>query len=180
MLQSQNLFDAFKQPNLLTSALGNSNNASPKPPPINSPPPTTAEKENKKLTNLVKKSDRILVQAQAVFPFDLFPDSIVVDENKVDLICRTFFFTKEIYTIMIKNINYVSIFSNIFFASLQFEVVGYEQNPPNIKYLWRWEATRVRDIILGLVACNKDNIDSSFFGKSDFIGKVKKIGETSS
>src|SRR3989344_8695793 len=122
---------------------------------------TTAQvSNNDKLNGLITRAHRILIKVNTVFPFDFFPDTIIVDANKIDVIRRPFFFTEEIYTLLIRNINYVSVYHSLFFATLSIEVNGFEQNPPNVNYLWKNDAVRIRNIVLGLLACAKENIDT--------------------
>lgn len=134
-----------------------------------------------KLDNLVKKTNRRILSIQSVFPFDFFPDTVHIDENKVDVIHRTFFWEKQMFPILIKNINGANITTNPFFATLSIEVTGYEKNPRPIRFLKRNDAVRARRIILGLVACAKEGrkgIDLSKIPLTELREKVEEIGKS--
>src|SRR4030042_5234048 len=56
----------------------------------------TADKQkrqdNKTVADLVKKSNRILVSITSLgFPFDLFPDTVNIEEGRITIITRSFF-----------------------------------------------------------------------------------------
>ncbi len=138
--------------------------------------------ESKKLDNLVLKSRRTLLEVTTVFPFDLFPDRVRIDENKVDIISYEFFFTKHLISILIKNINSATISTGVFFATLNLEVAGfvtgYNVKPYPIQYLWKRDAIRARRIILGLIAAEKAKIDLAKISSKDLVFKIEEIGKT--
>lgn len=50
-------------------------------------------KANLELNSLADNSQRTVFRCHTVFPFTLFPDTIVVDQNKVDIIYGKLFFS---------------------------------------------------------------------------------------
>ena len=137
--------------------------------------------EVSKLNNLVKRSNRILFEADTVFPLDLFPDTIRIDENKVDIIARQFLSTKHVLTIMIDSINTVTLSTGPIFATLNFEVngfvTGYEVKPGPIRHLWKRDAVKIRRIVLGLVAARNENIKLEEIPPAALRPKVEQIGK---
>lgn len=132
--------------------------------------------ETQKIDRVIEKTGRKLFEISSVFPFDFFPDKIVIDENKVSLIFGIFFFSEQVFPIFIKDIKNVTVSSSILFASLTFELTGYEKNPQKIKYLWIPGAMRARRIITGLVACHAEKIDTTKLSESKLLEKVEEIG----
>lgn len=139
--------------------------------------PQSPSQARTKLDQLVDKSNMRLLTIHTVFPFDFFPDTIHIDENKVDIIHRQFFIEKQMFPILIQNINAVVLTTNLFFATLTIEVSGYEKNPDPIQMLWHKDAILARRIILGLVACFKEGIDISQLAKDEVRRKVEEIGK---
>jgi hypothetical protein len=136
------------------------------------------KKEAKKLDDLVKKSSRELFRMSTVFPFDLFPNTITVDEEKVNIIYRYFFnLEKNIFSILIKNITGVYIRNFWFLTAMTFEVTGYETNPEPVRFLYTRDAIRARRIILGLVACEKEKVDISKIPTDELVAKAEEIGK---
>lgn len=130
----------------------------------------------KQIDKLTKKAGKVLLKIKSVFPFDLFPDTLIVDENKVDIIYYKFFFEKNYFSALIKNINSVHVNTGILFASMTFELTGYESNPEPIKYLWVKDAIKARRIILGLISAAKENVDVSRITSNDLAKKMEEIG----
>ena len=134
--------------------------------------------ETKKLDDLVTKSRRILYRTKTVFPFDLFPDEIIIDENKVDIIVKPFFYTENVFPVLLKNIHGVTINSSVFFASLSLEVIGMENDPGEIRFLWNNDAYRIKRIITGLTTAIKEGIDLSKVPAEELLTKVEEIGKS--
>src|SRR5258708_7965897 len=74
---------------------------------------------------LIKKSDRVLLKIKSVFPFEFFPDSIVIDESKVSIIHRIFFWTAAIQSIPIQHVQDVEVDTSILFATLKILPAGF-------------------------------------------------------
>lgn len=136
----------------------------------------TKTTEMNKFEKTLEASKGILFQTKSVFPFDFFPNEIVIDENKVDLIYGLFFFSREVFSISIKNINSAGSSSNLFFGELSIELEGYNENPKPIKYLWRKDAIKARRIINGLITLNKQNVNIARLNIVELKKKVEEIG----
>ena len=121
-------------------------------------------------------SHRILYDCRTVFPFDLFPDRIIIDENKVDLIYGIFFFTNQVFTIPIKNINGATSTTGIFFGSLDIEIMGYNVNPESVRYLHNNDAIALRRVINGLVIAYKEGIVLSKLPLDKAKNQIEEIG----
>lgn len=67
-----------------------------------------------KLDRLAEKSGEVLFETRSVFPFDLFPDSVIVDINKVTIMKRDLL-TQAVFPIIVKNINGARVYRSIFF-----------------------------------------------------------------
>jgi hypothetical protein len=132
--------------------------------------------EQHKLEALAEKSQDVLLNIKAKFPFDFFPNQIIIDANKVDIIYRAFL-TRDVFTALIENINSVHISRNGFFATLAFEITGFEKNPEPILFLAVSDATAARRIIMGLIATRKKNINLTEIPTSDLVEKLTDIGE---
>lgn len=133
-------------------------------------------KDESKLDQTEIGAHRILFRARTVFPFDLFPDEIVIDENKVDLVYGVFFWSRQVVSVSINDLNGAISMTNIFFGSLELEVRGYDRNPIPIKYLWNKDANRARRIVNGLVACVKQGVDTSNLNLKSAKDKIEDIG----
>lgn len=137
------------------------------------------KKEQKdKFNELVQNSRRILFRAKNIFPFDLFPDEIVITNNKVDVITKEFFWSGRVHSISIPDITDVFLDSGPFFASLKIVDVGFVENSIDIKYLKKSDAQTARRIIQGLVVVEKEKIDVSQIEDKNLVEKIEAVGDS--
>lgn len=118
---------------------------------------------NPKFDAFADKCDVTLLSIQTVFPFDLFPDSLIIDPIKITVKIREFFKSEEIRSILIRDISNIIVDTSWYFAEMKIFQTYDTQNPIIIKYLKRQEAIKARDITQGLVALCKENIDITDF-----------------
>jgi hypothetical protein len=132
--------------------------------------------EKEKLTNLAAEST-VLYQSQSIFPFQLFPDRLIVESDKVTLVHRTMLW-KNIFPMLIENINSVTVSRGVFFACLSFELTGYETNPGSIEFLWPEDAAKAKRYILGLIRAKKQGVDISKIPNEEMKEDLEEIGRT--
>ncbi len=113
-----------------------------------------ARKEFKKLEKLVEKTNNVIYEISSTFPFQLFPDRIIIDENKVTLARKELFF-KRTFPIMYDDIITVKVDRGILFAAIEFEIKRLEKSPRPINYLNPKEASTAKKYIMGLVEAKK-------------------------
>lgn len=130
------------------------------------------------LSRLETNTNRSLLSIKTVFPFDMLPNTITIDQNKVDIVIRNFLMAEEIHSLLITDIKTVTVSSSVLFASIFFELDGYEKNPPHIPYIWKREAIQAQSIIQGLITCSKEGVDISNFTIEQIKEALATIGQT--
>lgn len=144
---------------------------------------TQAENKVKRLNNtavdnLIKKSNRILISMSShAFPFDLFPDVINVEEERITIISRHLF-SSVVHSVDIKDISNIFINRSFLFSQLVFVSKTFERNEVKMKNLRTKEAVFVRRIIEGLRVFIDNDIDTYNFTKEELIGKLEKLSKT--
>lgn len=128
------------------------------------------------LNEISGKTEEVLLEIKSVFPFDFFPDTIRVDQNKVDIIYRDFFYSGTIFSILIKDIKNVSVSYNLLFGTLSFELQGFAENPPPVDYLKKNEARNARQMIIGLTAIEHETGTVPSIGGQNLVKKAMEIG----
>lgn len=137
------------------------------------------QKENKAVAGLVKKSNRILSTISThKFPIDLFPDTINIEETRVTVITRNFFFSSQIHSVDVKDISNIFINMAPFFAQLVIVSKTFRENEIRIKYLRKDEAVFARRIIEGLRIFETKQIDTSVYTREDLVAKLKELSTT--
>jgi|GEM_PF-1025382 len=133
----------------------------------------TISKENakdKRLTEeMVRKSNREVLSISTVFPWDLFPTIVRIQENKVSFIFHQFLTSQE-QDVDIKDISNTHIEQSFFFARLKIISDTFANEPVTIDRLKKKDAIRARMYIQGLQLFNKKNIDTSDYE----IGELKQ------
>lgn len=128
------------------------------------------------LDALIKESNTTLCRISSVFPFQIFPDELIVDANKATIIRRNLL-AKRSFPILIDDILTIKVTRGIFFASMIFEVRGFESNPSPITFLWPEKATEAKMCILGIMNVKKSNIDISKIPIEILKDRLTRIGE---
>lgn len=136
---------------------------------------TKKESDKQTVDDLVKKSNRIIISISSkIFPWDFFPDTIVVEESRVTFVFRQFLASQS-HSVDIKDISNVFIESSLFLATLQVVSQTFIQNDIKIVHLRRKQAEKVRRIIEGLRTFIQNNIDTSNYEIEELIEKIEEF-----
>jgi hypothetical protein len=136
------------------------------------------DKNISKFKKLIDDASKELFRFKSVFPFDLFPDEVVVDINKVNIIKRISVFGERVHSVFIQDISDVFITNNILFSTLEIVDTGFTENSIQVKNLKKSDAARARRIIQGLVIARKQQIDLSSVYDEELALKLEKLGES--
>lgn len=136
------------------------------------------EKNRNQLNNLAKMTNNRLYKLTSVFPFDLFPNQIFIEEKQIIIVYKQFFFTSQDYHILIQDILMPIVETSLFFATFKIEMGpgGFMQNPPPVQFLRKRQALKAKRIIVGLLVCHKEEINLSSFNKKELLKKLEEIG----
>jgi len=141
-------------------------------------PKSTAVSEMQKFADVLNASGKVLFKASSVFPFDLFPDEITIDECKINIVFHEFFLSEDIHSITIDMIKDVKVEHGPFFASLKIVPDGYPGQPLEVRYLKKEDAIKARRIVQGLIVARKQGLDPAKLDFYDFINKIESLGAT--
>ncbi len=127
---------------------------------------------------MVKKSNRILYSISShYFPIDLFPNTLVIEEGRVNIVTRQLF-SSQVYSVDIRNISNVLINTTFFFSQLVIVSKTFEENEIEIQYLRKSEAIFARRIIEGLRTFENQNITTSSYTKKELLLKLQQLSTT--
>ncbi len=139
----------------------------------------SATKTREAVKKLMEVSPRSLFTTKAVFPFQFFPDSLSIEETRVNIITKQFFYTQHLTAIGIENIIDVSVQTSIVFATLHITSRMYVQNvvePFEINFLKKRDAIKARNIIEGLRIMTAKSIDTTKIAVNELINEVEELG----
>src|SRR4030043_831622 len=130
------------------------------------------------VAKLVKKSNRILLSISShAFPFDLFPDTINVEEGRITNINRRLL-SSEVHSVDIKDIANIFINRTIFFSQLVIISKTFEDNEVRIRNLRPKEAVFVRRIVEGLRIFENKQIETSGYTEEELVAKLEELSTT--
>ena len=141
-------------------------------------PGAQTQEEVRKLDKSVSASEDSLVSVSTVFPFELFPDKVIVDSTKVTIIKQSFFYVYHTESILIKDLVTVVVETSLFFAAVRFVDRFFADNPTSVHYLWKEDAERIRTVIHGLMVASDQNIEIKDVPSSTLVPKLEQIGST--
>lgn len=130
-----------------------------------------------KLQNLANRGRISLYRICAVFPFDFFPDEISIEPDQINICIKSFFRSGKSYSIPIKNIADVYLYTSFMFASLKIIDTSYIENSVEVPFLRKKEAEKARRIIQGLILASKEGVDLSKIEPKKLIEKAEEIGK---
>lgn len=136
------------------------------------------EKSKLKLNELLDRSNKVLGKVTTIFPFVLFPQNVIVDAAKINIVSSTFFFSEHIHSVMIKDVSDVVVETDLFFATLKIIDSGYTENAITISFLPKEKTKELGKIIQGLVVAAKEGVDLSILDQKDLAQKVEQIGKS--
>src|SRR5258708_7258477 len=138
------------------------------------------------LVEIPTPTARILYKTSGIFPFDLFPDDLVIDEVKISVVTHHLL-SRTVNSVLIKDITDILLYTNPFFGSILItggEYQGLEptkknpKGPLKIKFLPPNESRLARRVIMGLVIFSDEKIDSSKMTIDEILQKSQEFGKT--
>ncbi len=136
-----------------------------------------AEKNRQAVEDMVNNSNRILLRVSSIFPLDLFPSSIIVEETRLTIIHRQLF-SSQAYSADIKNISNIFIDTGVLFSRLTIVSDTFVENQVIIDKLWKKEAIFIRRIIEGLRMFVDKDIDTTGYKIEELINKLRELSTT--
>lgn len=134
-----------------------------------------AIEESKKLDDLVYENDETIYELQSIFPFQLFPDRLMIDQSKITIIRKDLFF-KRVFPIDYDDIITIKVDRSLIFASMKFEIKRLRKNPRPLTFLDPTEATTAKKYITGILTAKKAGIDFSKLNSVEIKKRLRQIG----
>jgi hypothetical protein len=135
------------------------------------------EKNRQVVEDMVSNSNRILLKISSVFPWDLFPNTIIAEETRITIIHRQLF-SSQVHSIDVRDISNIFVDTSIIFAQLTLVSNTFAENQIIIGRLWKKDAILMRRIIEGLrMFINKD-IDTTGYKVEELVSKLKELSTT--
>lgn len=140
----------------------------------------TTEIMRQKMSTLAQKSHIVLFRANTVFPFDFFPDTLVIDTVKVSIIQREFFASEYVTSILLKDVTDVIVERSLFLANLKITYSHHPMRPifAGIRMMKHWDAFRAKEILEGMLVVHREGIDLSKINPETVITFIENLGKS--
>lgn len=145
----------------------------------------TQEQTRHKLENMANRHDIEILRIKGVFPFDLFPDTLIIDTTKVTIVKSQMFATENIITIPLKDLADVHIQTALFLAGLTIAYMPQASSPGMLKpeeeqiaCLKRSDAIRAKNIMKGIMVAQAEEIDIAKLSPEEVFALIEKIGHS--
>jgi len=137
----------------------------------------SAIKSEQELTDITDDAQDVLMRAETVFPFTLFPDTITIDRIKVTVAKRSFFRVAEVISIQIEDFLNVEVDVGPYFGSIKLWTRFFTVKPLTIHYLRRDDAITIKKILQGYIIARNRKIDCSSVPKNELLALLFTLGE---
>lgn len=138
-----------------------------------------------KLENIVDRHDIELVRAHGVFPFDFFPDSVIIDTTKITLVRKQMFATEAITTIPLKDVADTQVQTALFLASVTIAYMPHATSPgmlraetETISCLRRSDAIAIKNILKGVLVAIAEEIDLARLTPEEVANVIARFGHS--
>ncbi|MBX4201828.1 hypothetical protein KW803_02955 [Candidatus Saccharibacteria bacterium] len=132
---------------------------------------------HEKLIDITEKAQDVLFQADTVFPFTLFPDTITLDCEKLTVATRSFFRTARIVSVPVSSISSAEVDVGPFFGSLHMASKYFVQNTYSVNFLSRSNAAKIHHLLQGFIIANEKKIDVTNINKDDLLVLLDDLGQ---
>lgn len=122
------------------------------------------------------KSQRLLLKVTSVFPFQFFPDELIIDEMKITYVNKIFFLSRQTRIILINNISSVIVETSPFFAALKIRQNDPREHEFKITYLRKSDAIKAQKIIEGLIISRAQAIPIDKLNQKQLENKIEDLG----
>ena len=130
-----------------------------------------------KIQKLIE-TDNVLLTISTVFPFTLFPDKLIITESKINLISQIFFFSKQVRSVLIKDIATVQAETSLLFGKLSIIDKNSKAPPTILTFLKNKDALEARRIIQGLILISRENVELTHLQSKNLTKTVSNLGST--
>lgn len=142
----------------------------------------TGIKNKEEVEKFVTQSRQTLFRVASAFPFyyfDAHGGEILVDENKINVMYFNFPGSRQVESILYRDVADIIVETSPFFATLEIIERHNKDKPFKIAFLKKNDAAKARRVIQGLVILKgmpTRDFDLSGFGKEELLQKLEELG----
>lgn len=140
---------------------------------------STKHQVKEELSKVVSQSHEAICKSDTVFPFTLFPDTVIIDRTKITVVNRVFFWVANIVSVKLDDILNVTSSVGPFFGSIEIHTRYFDPGKPyRVNYLWRKDALRIDRILQGYSIAREQHLDLSELETKELAKTLDELGST--
>lgn len=132
---------------------------------------------HEQLIDVTEKAQDILFEADTLFPFTLFPDTITIDREKVTIAQRVFFRMARIVSSPLSSIISAEATMGPFFGSVTLSSKYFVNNTYSINFLSRGHALKIQHLLQGFIIAQEKGIDLTDINEADLKILLADLGQ---
>ncbi len=132
---------------------------------------------HEKLIDITEKAHAVLYEAETVFPFTLFPDTITLDKEKLSVASRSFFRTAKIMTVPLTSLISAEASVGPFFGSVSMTSKYFVNSSHSVHFLWRKDATELHRLLQGFIIAQEKGFDVTEIEVEDLRALLHDLGQ---
>jgi hypothetical protein len=135
------------------------------------------DEHTEKLYEAAKRGTDVLLKVETVFPFTLFPDTITIDREKLNIAHRDFFKVAKISGTPLADIESVDANVGPFFGSLRITSRFFVNNTRRVRFLTREDALKVQQLLQGYKLTKEKKIELRMIETKELVRMLMELGE---
>lgn len=144
------------------------------------------EAENiQRFKTITERHEIEILRAKTVFPFTLFPDTLVIDTTKITIASKELFATEYVVTIPLKDLSDVTIQTVLFLGTLVVKYMPQSSSPGmnepveiRIANLKREDAIKAKNILKGALVAKAEEINIAVLPPEEVVKVLEKFGKS--
>jgi hypothetical protein len=133
--------------------------------------------DSEKLIEITEGSQDCLITAKTLWPFNLFPDTISIDKQKLTIVHRSFFSTSSTISVQIDDVQIAKVDVGPFFGSVHLASKFFVDNIQSINFLRRSDAISIQRLLQGFIIAHHRRIDCSNIEQEQLVVLLNDLGQ---
>lgn len=132
--------------------------------------------EKPTIDEVLEESNIVLAKFRGVWPFDFFPDEVIIDKQAVTIVRHWFFGVGQKITCHFDDLVNAEVNVGPFFGSLNIYSKYFTDGVEHVKWFSAGDARRIHAILQGLLIAKKEGVDLKSVPNDEILGKLYEIG----
>lgn len=138
-----------------------------------------------RIKTITDRQDIEMFHVKSVFPYTLFPDTIIIDTTKISIAKKQLFATEYVTTIPLKDLSDVNLQTFLFLGTIILKYMPQANSPgmneaveARISNLKRDDAIKIKNILKGALVAKAEEIDITVLSPQEIVKVLHRFGQS--